>query len=339
MIGWDEILNPALPKNIVIQSWRGEASLSEGAKQGYTGILSAPYYLDAQKTSAQMFLADPVPADTTLTPDQQKLVLGGEAAMWSEQIYPESIDSRVWPRTLAVAERFWSPQSDRDVSYMYQRLRHVSLELEDVDLQHITGPEKLRRNLAGSMDSHALDVFASVLEPVSFGQRYQGQHTDGRTTLDRMVDATVADPPSRQEIASDVQALAPRVKLPEPTKKELDRSGDVPMGFVPPRLVALEQLRHRFTAWQSVQPELMSLTHEQPRLNDMAPRAEQLGQLAGIGLQALSLLESHTAATAEWQQSSMAIIDAAEKPSALVRFTFLPSLRKLVIAAGGESAQ
>ena len=40
MVGWDEILNPALPKDVVIQSWRGEASLAQGAEQGYQGILS-----------------------------------------------------------------------------------------------------------------------------------------------------------------------------------------------------------------------------------------------------------------------------------------------------------
>ena len=78
MVGWDEILNPALPKDIMIQSWRGEASLADGATKGYTGILSAPYYLDAQKTSEMMYLADPVPADTRLSPEQQKLILGGE---------------------------------------------------------------------------------------------------------------------------------------------------------------------------------------------------------------------------------------------------------------------
>src|ERR1700761_1114094 len=147
MIGWDEILDPALPKNIVIQSWRGEASLADGARQGYQGILSAPYYLDAQKTSAQMYLADPVPADTTLTLEQQKLILGGEICMWAEQLNGETLDSRLWPRTLAVAERFWSPQSNRDVSNMYQRLRLNSLKLEDLGLRHISGPQALRRSL------------------------------------------------------------------------------------------------------------------------------------------------------------------------------------------------
>src|SRR3989442_6304857 len=46
MIGWEEILDPDLPKDAVIHSWRGAASLAEAAKKGYNGILSAGYYID-----------------------------------------------------------------------------------------------------------------------------------------------------------------------------------------------------------------------------------------------------------------------------------------------------
>ena len=109
--------------------------------------------------------------------------------MWAEQLNPETVDSRVWPRTMAVAERFWSPQSDRDVSDMYRRLRINSLKLEDVGLRHISGPEVLRRNLVLERNPEALQTLASVLEPVSFHERYSGQHTNGLTTLDRLVDA------------------------------------------------------------------------------------------------------------------------------------------------------
>src|SRR5258708_33777834 len=121
-----------------------------------------------------MELADPIPADNKLTPEEQKLILGGEVCMWAEQLNPETVDSRVWPRTIAIAERFWSPQSDRDIEDMYRRLRVVSLELENVGLTHITGPEKLRRNLSGPAHPDALEVMASVIEPVSFGERYRG---------------------------------------------------------------------------------------------------------------------------------------------------------------------
>jgi hexosaminidase len=335
MIGWDEILNPALPKTIVIQSWRGEASLADGARQGYQGILSAPYYLDGQKTSAQMFLADPVPSDTTMTADQQKLILGGEVCMWAEQLNPETVDSRVWPRTMAVAERFWSPQNDRDVSDMYRRLRVNSLKLEDVGLRHISGPEVLRRNLLLERDPAALEVLASVLEPVSFHERYGGQHTNGLTTLDRLVDAVVADPPSRQEIAGDVDALTGGVTVPplSDPKLQLDLSGDVPSDVAPSHEVALRRLRQRFLSWQTAEPRLLEDVQETPRLSDAAVRAEQLGELAQVGLSALTYLQTHTAPPAGWQAQQMSILDTAEQPSALVRFTFLHSLRKLVLAA------
>jgi hexosaminidase len=335
MIGWDEILNPALPKTIVIHSWRGEASLAEGARQGYQGILSAPYYLDAQKTSAQMFLADPVPSDTALTADQQKLILGGEVCMWAEQLNPETVDSRVWPRTMAVAERFWSLQSDRDVSDMYRRLRINSLKLEDVGLRHISGPEVLRRSLLLERNPDALEVLASVLEPVSFHERYQGQHTNGLTTLDRLVDAVVADPPSRQQIAGDVDALAGGVTVPAPSdpKLSLDLSGDVASGVAPSSEVAMGRLRQQFLSWQAAMPRLLDDVKETPRLSDAATRAEQLGELAQVGMSALTYLQTHTMPPAGWQAQQMSILDAAGQPSALVRFTFLNSMRKLVLAA------
>lgn len=334
MIGWDEILDPALPKTILIQSWRGEESLSEGARQGYQGILSAPYYLDGQKTSAQMFLADPIPSGTTMAADQQKLILGGEVCMWAEQLNTETMDSRVWPRTMAVAERFWSPQGDQDVSDMYRRLRINSLKLEDVGLRHISGPETVRRNLLLQLDPEALDILASVLEPVDFHERSKLQHTNGWTALDRLVDAVVADPPSRQQVAGEVDAIAGDIKVPPPSGPylSLDLSGDVPEGSMPSSEAAFRRLRQRLLSWQSAQTRLLEDVQQTPRLSDAAVRAGQLGELAGVGLSSLAYLESHTAPPQGWQAQQMSILDAAAQPSALVRFTVLYSMRKLVLA-------
>ncbi|KAA6459111.1 hypothetical protein DYQ86_17730 [Acidobacteria bacterium AB60] len=317
MVGWDEILNPSLPKDIMVQSWRGVDSLSQGAQQGYTGILSAPYYLDAQKTSEQMLLDDPVPANTRLNADQQKLILGGEICMWAEQINSDTADSRIWPRSMAVAERFWSPQSDRDVEDMYRRLRIASLELEGVGLTHLSGPEKLRRNLAGSTHPEALEVFASVLEPVSFGDREDTQHTDWYTALDRLVDAVVADPPARQEIEREVNAY---------------------LEHGPGSAAAEMRLRQRFEAFQHAAPALQAWALRSARLADAGQRARQLGALAESGLEALALIDMHTPPLAGWADGQKAVIADAQKPSALVRFVFLPSLEKLVAAAGQGSA-
>jgi hexosaminidase len=313
MMGWDEILQPTLPKDIVIQSWRGSDSLAKGASEGYVGILSAPYYLDHNSTDARMFLADPIPEDTTLTADQQKLILGGEICMWGEHITPETVDSRVWPRTLAVAERLWSPQSDRDVADMYRRLRITSYELEDVGITHITGPEKLRRNLAGR-ENKDLDLYASVLEPTNLGERYGQQHPDRLTSFDQLVDAVVEDPPSREEIEHEVDVAT--------------------SGHGAEAKLAIEKLKARFTAWQTAAPEVASLAATRVRLNDQATRAEQFGALGSAGLEALEYLEVNAAPPAGWKDAKMALLADAQKPSGMVKFDFLPAMQKLVEAAG-----
>ena len=218
------------------------------------------------------------------------------------------------------------------------RLRINSLKLEDVGLRHISGPDTLRRSLLLERNPEALEVFASVLEPVSFGERSETQHTNGYTAIDRLVDATIADPPSRQQIAGDVEALTGNVIVPQVANEDLrlDLSGDVAAGPLPSRAVAVQQLRQRFLSWQAAEPHLLEDMKRTPRLNDTAVRIEQLGALADTGMSAITYLETHTAPPAGWQQAQLAIIDNAQQPSALVRFTFLNSMRKLVIAAGAR---
>ncbi len=61
------------------------------------------------KTAEEHYLADPIPSDASLTEEEKARILGGEVCMWSEQLNERTIDSRIWPRTAAIAERFWSP--------------------------------------------------------------------------------------------------------------------------------------------------------------------------------------------------------------------------------------
>src|SRR5438094_10532229 len=86
--------------------------------------------------------------------------------MWAEYVSPENIDSRIWPRTAAIAGRLWSPQNVRDVDSMYQRLAYVSHRLDFLGLTHNTGYAPTLRRIAGSNDTSALQVLADVVEPV-----------------------------------------------------------------------------------------------------------------------------------------------------------------------------
>jgi hexosaminidase len=311
MMGWDEVLTPGLPKDVVVQSWRGEASLAKGAKLGYKGILSAPYYLDGMKPAGVHYLADPLPPTSDLTPDQRKLILGGEVCMWGEHIDQHSIDSRIWPRTAAIAERFWSPENVRDVDDLYRRLMPVSVELEGLGLTHLQSEDAGLRSLAGSERIEALSTFASAFEPVSFSDRADVQKTDQLTTLDGFVDAVRPDPPSRYWFESAVKRI-----LANPAGDTADR-------------VALSLWFNQLS--RSI-PAVRRQMTDSPRLAEESTRADQLEQLAAAGEQALRFVAESKSAPDGWKAQKSKLIEEATKPSGLVRFVFLPGLSDLVKA-------
>jgi hexosaminidase len=311
MVGWDEILNPALPKDVVIQSWRGEASLVKGAEQGYQGVLSAGYYLDGMNPAGGYYLADPLPSSAPLTPEQRKLVLGGEICMFGEHVYARTIDSRVWPRTAAIAERFWSPEKVTDVDDMYRRLNVVSVQLEALGLRHLSQEDAGLRELAGTEHIDELRIFASVLEPVGFHERYDQQKTSQLTVLDRFVDAVRPDPPSRYEIERLTHDF-----LKEPKTNTTDR----------------DVLKRWFEAMAGSVPAVERQMKNSPLLADVEVRARQLPGLATTGLEAIGFLSSGTNAPLGWKARKLAEIEAARKPAGIVHFTFVDPLASLVNA-------
>jgi hexosaminidase len=114
MVGWDEVLHPDLPKTVG-NSGPLAPEIAAAVKQGYRGLLSYGYYLDLMWPASRHYAIDPMTGDAAnLTPEQAKMILGGEACMWAEFITPENIDSRIWPRVAVVAERLWSPQNITD---------------------------------------------------------------------------------------------------------------------------------------------------------------------------------------------------------------------------------
>lgn len=308
MVGWDEVLNPAISPDVVIHVWHGNEFLVNAAKLGHRGFYSQPYYLDHMYTAAQIFQTDPIPAGANLTADQLKLILGGEACMWGEHISPLTIDSRIWPRAAVVAERLWSPAEDRDTEDLYRRLAVESVRLDAEGLTHISGPKRGLRQLAGTEQDGALQLFASTLQPVDFGERYREQRTSQLTALDRLVDALRPDPPLRRELDALVEGAL---------------HGDA---------VDAQKLESIFRSWVNAAPELERLAAGSPLLQEAASRMNDWPKLGEMGFEALGYLRPGSMAPAGWKEKQTTLLAKAAKPQELVSFVVLGSLGKLVDA-------
>lgn len=312
MEGWDEVLQPDTPKDVVIQSWRGQQSLDEAARRGYRGLLSTGYYIDLNQPAAEHYLVDPLGGEaSTLTPQQQSLILGGEAAMWSEFVTPETIDTRIWPRTAAIAERLWSPQTVRDVNSMYRRLAVVAQRLQYDHLQPQTITNVMLQRMSGNPEPKALQVLAATVAPPKGYMRESLGHYDAFTPLNRMVDAV----PPESDTAREFTDLAAKIAAGTATPQEW------------------RQAREWLVQWRNndalLQPEL-----PQSELTaDLAPVSKTLAQVATIGLQALDALQNHAAMRAEAQRQDIAFLKSAEKPQAVLRLMVVPGVEALVQAA------
>jgi hexosaminidase len=287
-VGWDEILNGSLRPPVVIQAWRSQEKLFEAVHDGFSGILSAGWYLDHKLPAADLYRVEPnrlrdvvtivpdsshwkvwtirvragesvldgrlalfgPPERTTgalemagtvrpissvtasgdtlrlvvraqdgssalvaipradsisgtlgmfgftlpfagkrvggddmpgtaiptfptvppLTPESERRIVGGEAAMWSEAVSAGTIDSRIWPRAAAIAEKLWSPaELTDDVDEMYRRLDHVSAFLTVRGVTHESAyPAALRELLGSDGDVTPLRTLVDALEEVKY---------------------------------------------------------------------------------------------------------------------------------------------------------------------------
>lgn len=179
LMGWDEIMTPTMPTTAVIHSWRGtneglkESTLIEAAKTGYQSVLSNGYYIDRMLSVKHHYSVDPI-GDAKLTKAERARVLGGEATMWSELVTPLTIDSRIWPRTAAIAERFWSQKSVNDFDNMYKRLQVISFQLEELGITHIKNKEVILRNITQNQNTFSLDILSAISEPLKIYSRNAG---------------------------------------------------------------------------------------------------------------------------------------------------------------------
>jgi hexosaminidase len=316
MMGWDEVLHPDLPKSIVVQSWRGQASLAAAAKQGYSSLLSYGYYLDLMWPAARHYAVDPMSgAAATLTDEEKARILGGESCQWAEWVTSENIDSHIWPRNAAIAERLWSPQNVTDAASMYARLNAVSLDLEFLGLGHRSARDLMLRRMAGDEDISSLRVLADVVEPVKDYNRWREDQgpIDFHFPLTRMIDAVYPESDTARHFSELVQAFA--------------KSGYKDQA-------AESQIRAWLTLWRDNDAKLHPLLEQSTLLQEDETLSQNLAAVAASGLQALDYLDKSQPAPDSWKTQQTALAAQAAKRSADVLLMVVAPVQQLIDAAG-----
>lgn len=126
MVGWDEILDGAVPSNATVMSWRGTQGAITAARLGHDVVMSpapAMYFDNLQSARddepagrlgvvplSQVYNFEVMPA--VLSAGERRRVLGAQANLWSEYL-PSSwyLQHATFPRIDALSEAVWSPPS------------------------------------------------------------------------------------------------------------------------------------------------------------------------------------------------------------------------------------
>lgn len=302
VIGWDELLIPGVPKDLVIQSWRGQASLAQAAAQGYHGILSNGYYLDLGWPAARHYAIDPLSGPASnLTPEQQQLILGGESCMWAEYVGTENIDSRIWPRNAAIAERLWSPQSVTDIASLYARLNAIGAQLEWLGLAHRSYYRKMLQRIAGSGatpdDLAALRALADVVEPVKNYTRAATAPAEPTsfTPLNRVVDAVPLESDVARRFSDTVDKF-------------------IAASCHDPALQA--RLRAQFVVWRDNDAKLQPLVQRSLLVKEVAQTSKDLASLGAMGVAALDFFAQAGRVPDDWKTRQLTTIEQIKAPKA-----------------------
>jgi hexosaminidase len=311
MVGWDEVLQPGTPKDVVIQSWRGPQFVGQAVKGGNRALLSAGYYIDLNQSAAEHYAADPEgDGPTAVSDDDSKRILGGEATMWSEFVTPENVDSRIWPRTAAIAERFWSPRITRDVESMYTRLAIISQKLTYYGLQHNSSYPAMLSRMTGEPDPLPLRVFGDVMQPPRNYAREQLHEYDAFSPLNHMIDAV----PPESDTARQFLDMVNRIVAGKASREDW------------------EQAQEWLVLWRDNDTQLQPLLAKSELTKELAPVSTNLHLVSQAGLDAIGYLREHHNAPPAWKTREVAFLKQSEKPQAVLLNMVAPAVLKLVQA-------
>jgi len=110
LVGWDEMLDAGLPAGATVMAWRSADVGLAAARAGHDVVMvpsESTYLNDPTIPWSRVLAFDPAPP--SLDAAARGRVLGGQVALWSEEVTSlADADQRLFPRAFAAAESMWS---------------------------------------------------------------------------------------------------------------------------------------------------------------------------------------------------------------------------------------
>ncbi|MEB5972085.1 beta-N-acetylhexosaminidase [Pantoea dispersa] len=297
-----------------VDSWMGPfqpvVTLTRDSLTGYVLVGNVRYPTTGSRL-AQMpaGIAPVLPTPAEL----QQNLLGGEAALWAENVNSRVIDTRLWPRAFVVAERLWSAQDVTDSENMYQRLSAVDRwSTVSVGLQQHQQAEVQMMRLANSSDITPLRVLAEVLEPAQYYTRqhlkFQAGHYDYFEPLNRLADVLPVESEPVRQLDKQVDALI------------ANRGNHA----------AASAIRRQLQRWQSNSDAVMPLVLGNYQLKALQPQVRQVAELSRMGQDLVNALERNQAYGAGEVAQMHAQLDAAAQVQDETVLALVRPLEKLL---------
>jgi len=165
VIGWDEVLQGGLAPDMIVQSWQSFQGAEDAAKLGHYVVCSpaSHTYLNGDPDNLDLRIAYSFkPAPDDLTDAEKKFILGGEANIWTEQAPQETIDSKLFPRMLGLAEVFWNNPRNGNYDEFYSR---VQASYKDMEANGITyGRETKVITTSSSYDNEKKEFTINLIQ-------------------------------------------------------------------------------------------------------------------------------------------------------------------------------
>ncbi len=315
MMGWDEVSEAPIPHNVVVEAWRGSKWIGTATRLGHPVVVSSGYYLDLLTDSARHYGVDPydtradglapgvlgagakpVPRAFMLDPmappldeAQKKLVLGGEAPLWTEVVSDEMVDARLWPRAAVIAERYWSPQTVTDRDALIGRLPEVLNFLECFGLQASDHQARMIARLTPQNIVPLTQLVALTVPVRNYALNRQADRKGERILLSP---AAIASPDSFE--GNEFNALAARYAA-----GERDVAG---------------ALREKLMRYRSNDVAFQALTGPDS-VNEVKPLSSQIAALSDLGIEALQPGRKGKA----WQDHAAALLADQDRAYAASR--------------------